>query len=84
MRSYVGRPQGRTHASSPRQLPTNHDHDGGLVPIREYQCDQPSHLLASAAVCSASRKTENVEVPHLMLDEWSHIRSYGSMAVLTW
>jgi hypothetical protein len=75
VRSYVDRPQGRTHAPSPRQLPTNHDHDGGLVPIREYQCDQPSHLLASAAVCSASPKTKEAEVPHLTLDEWSHIRS---------
>lgn len=57
MDSYVDRPEGQTHAFSPRQLPTNHDHDGGLVPTREYQCDQPSHLLASAAVCSASPKT---------------------------
>ena len=28
--------------SSLRKLPTNHDHDGGIMPIREYQCDQPS------------------------------------------
>jgi hypothetical protein len=75
VRSYVDQPQGWTHVPSPRPLPTNHDHDGGLVPIREYQSDQPSHLLVSAAACSASHKAENLEVPHLTLDEWSHIRS---------
>ena len=47
----------------------------GLVPILEYQCDQPSHLLASAAVCSASPKTMETEVPHLTLDGSFHIRS---------
>jgi hypothetical protein len=25
-----------------RQLPTDHEHDGGLQPIRENQCHQPS------------------------------------------
>src|SRR5580700_7327680 len=73
--SYVPGPKSRTHAPSPRQLPTNHDHDGGLVPIREYQCDQPSHLLASAAVCSAPPKTQEAQVPHLTLDGSFHIRS---------
>src|SRR3989442_15920520 len=33
---------GRTRAPSPRQLPTDHDHDGELGSIREYQSDQPS------------------------------------------
>jgi hypothetical protein len=28
--------------ASQRQLPTDHDYDGGLSPIREYQSDQPS------------------------------------------
>ena len=72
--SYVTGPEAKTHAPSPRQLPTNHDYDGGLVPIREYQSDQPSHLLASAAVCSASLKTEKMQVPHLTLDRSFHIR----------
>src|ERR1035437_561180 len=31
-----------TRASSPRQLPTDHDH---AVPTREYQSDQSSHML---------------------------------------
>jgi hypothetical protein len=75
VRSYVTEPSGRTHATSPRQLPTNHDHDGGLAPIREYQSDQPSHLLASAAVCSASPKTKEAQVLHLTLDGSFHIRS---------
>src|SRR5256885_17077014 len=33
---------GRTRDPSPRQLPTDHDHDGELRSIREYQSDQPS------------------------------------------
>jgi hypothetical protein len=37
------KPHGPTRVSSPRQLPTDHDHDGGPQgPIREYQSDQPS------------------------------------------
>ena len=41
---------GRTRATSPRQLPTDHDHVGGLhSSIHEYQNDQPS-LQASPAV----------------------------------
>jgi hypothetical protein len=42
---------GRTRAVSPRQLPTNHDHDGeSLHSIHEYQSDQPSTTAAPAAV----------------------------------
>jgi len=42
---------GRTRAFSPRQLPTNHDHDGeSLRSIHEYQSDQPSTIAAPAAV----------------------------------
>src|SRR5213078_57481 len=33
---------GRTRDTSPRQLPTDHDHDGEPSSIREYQSDQPS------------------------------------------
>jgi hypothetical protein len=42
-------PWGRTRATSPRQLPTNHDYAG--VPygsIREYQSDQPSSTACPA------------------------------------
>ena len=40
-----------TRDSSPRQLPTNHDHDGeSLHSIHEYQSDQPSIPAAPAAV----------------------------------
>ncbi len=35
---------GRTRDASPRQLPTDHDHDGELDSIREYQSDQPSSM----------------------------------------
>ena len=34
-----GEPLGSTRATSPRQLPTDHDY---AVPTREYQSDQPS------------------------------------------
>jgi hypothetical protein len=44
----------QTHGFSPRQLPTDHDHDGGLVPIRECQSDQASHQPSLAAVYVAS------------------------------
>ena len=49
-----------TRDPSQRQLPTDSEHEGGLVPILEYQTDQPSrqplrplavvHLLASKEV----------------------------------
>ncbi len=42
---------GRTRVPSPRQLPTNHDHDGeSLHSIHEYQSDQPSTTATPAAV----------------------------------
>lgn len=42
----------QTRDLSPRQLPTNHDHDGECShSIHEYQSDQPSHIAAAAAVC---------------------------------
>ena len=42
---------GRTRDPSPRQLPTNHDHDGECLHlIHEYQSDQPSTTAAPAAV----------------------------------
>jgi hypothetical protein len=42
---------GRTRDPSPRQLPTNHDYDGGaLASIHGYQSDQPSTNAAPAAV----------------------------------
>ena len=49
---YAAGPYGRTRAPSPRQLPTDHDHDGECShSIHEYQSDQPSTLAAPAAVC---------------------------------
>jgi hypothetical protein len=36
------RTSARIRDASQRQLPTDHDYDGGLSPIREYQSDQPS------------------------------------------
>lgn len=49
-----------TRDASQRQLPTDSEHEGGLVPILEYQTDQPSiqpprplpvvHLLAPKEV----------------------------------
>ena len=49
--SYATGLHGRTRAPSPRQLPTNHDYDGGaLASIHEYQSDQPSTNAAPAAV----------------------------------
>ena len=51
MGSYATGLSGRTRDSSPRQLPTNHDHDGEcLHSIHEYQSDQPSTTAAPAAV----------------------------------
>ena len=42
---------GLTRELSPRQLPTNHDHDGECLHlIHEYQSDQPSIPAAPAAV----------------------------------
>ena len=39
----------RIRATSPRQLPTNHDYAGGpRGSIREYQSDQPSSTAGSA------------------------------------
>jgi len=42
---YATDPRGRTREPSPRQLPTDHDHDGGLCPIHGYQTDQSSTQL---------------------------------------
>ena len=43
-RLLCGGPLGSTRAASPRQLPTDHDYDGGASgSIREYQSDQPSY-----------------------------------------
>src|SRR3977135_1141316 len=39
---YAERAPAPTRASSPRQLPTDHDH---AVPTREYQSDQSSRML---------------------------------------
>src|ERR1700688_3597788 len=48
--SYATGRYGRTRAVSPRQLPTNHDHDGeSLHSIHEYQSDQPSTTATPAA-----------------------------------
>jgi len=47
---YVTGHPAQTHEVSPRQLPTDHDHDGGRAPIRGYQSDQPSHT-ASLGPC---------------------------------
>lgn len=42
---------GPIRATSPRQLPTNHDYDGEAAAlIHEYQSDQPSTMAAPAAV----------------------------------
>src|SRR5438093_7507116 len=41
---YAAGPSGSTRATSPRQLPTDHDY---AVPTREYQSDQPSRFGAS-------------------------------------
>jgi hypothetical protein len=49
--SYAAALHGKTRELSPRQLPTNHDHDGEpLGSIHEYQSDQPSIPAAPAAV----------------------------------
>ena len=51
MSFYATSLHGRTRVASPRQLPTNHDHDGGPGrPIHEYQSDEPSTRPAPAAV----------------------------------
>jgi hypothetical protein len=47
-----GSPRAKSALLVERQLPTDHDHDGGCSrPIHEYQSDQPSHIAAAAAVC---------------------------------
>jgi two-component system chemotaxis response regulator CheY len=49
--SYATGLSGRTRDSSPRQLPTNHDHDGeSWHSIHDYQSDQPSTTATPAAV----------------------------------
>jgi len=49
--SYAAGLHGQTRDPSPRQLPTNHDHDGEtLRSIHEYQSDQPSIPAVPAAV----------------------------------
>jgi hypothetical protein len=49
--SYATGLHGPTRAFSPRQLPTNHDHDGECLHlIHEYQSDQPSIRAVPAAV----------------------------------
>ena len=51
MLPYATGPRGPIRDSSPRQLPTNHDHDGECShSIHEYQSDQPSIPAAPAAV----------------------------------
>ena len=44
-----------TRARSPRQLPTDHDHDGGLGPIREYQIDLIVELSPAAAAATVTQ-----------------------------
>lgn len=61
MDSYATGPRGRTRVSSPRQLPTDHDHDGGPGPIHGYQSDQPSTQLRwplLAPLSKAERKRD--------------------------
>jgi len=49
--SYATGLHGPIRDFSPRQLPTNHDHDGECLHlIHEYQSDQPSIRAAPAAV----------------------------------
>jgi hypothetical protein len=43
----------RTRDTSPRQLPTDHDH---AVPIREYQTDQSSPILVRPLLALSSKK----------------------------
>jgi len=54
------RPLAETRATSPRQLPTDHDHDGGPQgSIREYQSDQPSRTPPRPLSALPGRKTKN-------------------------
>ena len=80
---YVTGHIGWTHGFSPRQLPTDHDHDGGLVPIREYQSDQPSHQLSLAVVYVASPASEKSLITHLTGRSISEVRVITNRLVET-
>lgn len=69
----------RTRATSPRQLPTDHDH---AVPTREYQIDQSSFKTALAA---AGPVLEKQKPPHSRthLDRSLHIRVIDAQTMLT-
>ena len=56
--SYATGLHGPTRAFCPRQLPTNHDHDGECSHSIHYQTDQPSIPAAPAAVrlCLAEQR----------------------------
>jgi hypothetical protein len=63
---------------SPRQLPTNHDHDGGVKPIREYQCDQPSSLALRPLQLFQEKDQNRNTKQELMLDWSFHISGITS------
>src|SRR5450432_3544311 len=64
--SYATGRYGRTRAASPRQLPTNHDHDGeSLHSIHEYQSDQPSITATPAAVHLRLTEKPQADLDHL-------------------
>jgi hypothetical protein len=58
------RASARIRDASQRQLPTDHDYDGGLSPIREYQSDQPSRN-PPRQLTRVLQKTRNVGPPSL-------------------
>jgi len=70
----------RTRDTSPRQLPTDHDH---AVPTREYQIDQSSLKTALAAAGSVLEKQKPPH-SHAEVDRSLHIRAVPALAYPVW
>ena len=65
---------GQTRVSSPRQLPTDHDHAGGhKCSIREYQSEQPSSKATSTFARNPSHREERRRKRKIGLDGSLHI-----------
>ena len=67
---------GRTRASSPRQLPTDHDY---AVPTREYQTDQSSQKLPRPLLALPSNNFNNNSKTHERIADLTrslHIRAW--------
>jgi len=79
-----GSPRAQSAFLVARQLPTDHDHDGGCShSIHEYQSDQPSHIAATAPACLRLSPQSSIPIDQPLLDRSFHIRTPRGSSVPT-